>query len=143
MKATTVTHQCVCMCVCLCVCLNTSRPFRFSGMLHNSHVMFILSKPYTLQYFSSTLFDSLPGLCQAVQTGFDILLVELDLFVVHLGFLVQPVNSKLESVQFLLALLAVAVLVADVLETDTTSKYTNANTDTHTRTHARTCKRGE
>ena len=88
-----------------------------------------------MQYSSFTRFDSLPGLCQAVQTGFDILLVELDLFVVHFGFLVQPVNRKLESVQFLLALLAVAVLVADVLETDTISKYTNANTDTPTLAH--------
>ena len=102
--------------------------------------------------------DSLPSLCQAVQTRFHILLVELNLFVVHLGFLVQSVDGKLQPVQFLLALLAVAVLVADVLQTHNqqvrtvhtahthSKKYTRTrthtqihrHTDTHARTHAHT-----
>ena len=76
--------------------------------------------------------DSLPGLGQAVQAGLDVLLVELNLFIVHFGLLVQLFNGQLEPVQFLLALLAVAVLVADVLQ---------AHTHTHTQTYKYTLAR--
>ena len=66
---------------------------------------------------SHLLYDLLPGLGQTVQAGLHVLLVELNLFIVHFCLLVQPINGQLKTVQFLLALLTVAVLVANILHT--------------------------